>query len=80
MTSEPGLPASTDVVIIGSGAAALAAAIAARVNGLDVIILEKDRCFGGTTALSGAAMYLPLSAQSRGCRGEGQSRTGAALP
>ena len=65
MTSEPGLPASTDVVIIGSGAAALAAAIAARVNGLDVIILEKDRCFGGTTALSGAAMYLPLSAQSQ---------------
>ena len=65
MTNEPGLPASTDVVVVGSGAAALATAIAARANGLDVVILEKDRYFGGTTALSGAAVYLPLSAQSR---------------
>ena len=59
--NQPELPEEADVVVVGSGAAALAAAAALSIKGLDVIILEKADCFGGTTAFSGAAMYLPLT-------------------
>ncbi|MXN49292.1 FAD-dependent oxidoreductase [Shinella kummerowiae] len=62
-TSEPDeaiCPAETDVIVIGAGAAGLAAAVAAKDLGLDVVVLEKERHFGGTSALSGAAIWIPL--------------------
>ena len=40
----------TDVVIIGSGAAGLTAAITARHLGLETLVVEKTACFGGTSA------------------------------
>jgi succinate dehydrogenase/fumarate reductase flavoprotein subunit len=48
-----------DVLVAGSGAAGLAAATAASILGLQVILAEKDRWIGGTTALSGGFMWLP---------------------
>lgn len=42
----------TDVLVIGSGLAGMAAAIEAAENGADVILLEKLGRFGGTSALS----------------------------
>lgn len=55
-----GVDAETfDVVVIGSGAAGLFAAIVARQAGLSVVLLEKTRWFGGTTAYSGGGVWLP---------------------
>lgn len=53
-------PSETDVIVIGAGAAGLAAAVAAKEMGLEVVILEKEPVFGGTSALSGAAIWIPL--------------------
>src|SRR5512143_473339 len=38
-----------EVVIIGSGAAGLAAALAAAANGAEVVVFEKERSLGGTS-------------------------------
>lgn len=65
MSNKTDLPAQTDVVVVGTGAAALAAAVTAKLSGLDVLILEKEEHFGGTTAFSGGAMYLPLTQAAR---------------
>jgi succinate dehydrogenase/fumarate reductase flavoprotein subunit len=50
---------SCDVLVIGSGAGGLSAAITARKAGLDVIVVEKEACFGGTTAFSGGVLWIP---------------------
>ncbi|MEX3788055.1 FAD-dependent oxidoreductase [Paraburkholderia sp. BR14374] len=54
-----------DLVVVGSGAAGLATAITAGKRGLDVIVLEKEPVFGGTTALSGGVLWTPLSKYGR---------------
>ncbi|MFF4321919.1 FAD-dependent oxidoreductase [Streptomyces sp. NPDC001568] len=48
-----------DVVVVGSGAAGLAAAITARLRGLSVLVVEKTEAYGGSTALSGGAIWVP---------------------
>jgi len=42
-----------DVLVAGSGASGMSAAITAGYRGLDVLIVEKEPRFGGTTARSG---------------------------
>ena len=48
-----------DLLVAGSGASGMTAAIAARHAGLDVIVVEKEALFGGTTALSGGYLWIP---------------------
>ncbi|UOZ11486.1 3-oxosteroid 1-dehydrogenase [Amycolatopsis sp. WQ 127309] len=48
-----------DVVVVGSGAAGMTAALAAAHGGLSVVLLEKAACFGGSTARSGGGVWLP---------------------
>ena len=43
------LPAETEVVVIGSGAAGLAAALTAAEGGAKVTVFEKQRSLGGTS-------------------------------
>jgi succinate dehydrogenase/fumarate reductase flavoprotein subunit len=53
--------ATTDVVVVGSGAAGLVSGVTARLMGLDVILIEKDALLGGTTAISGGGLWIPCS-------------------
>src|SRR5512134_2065917 len=48
-----------DVLVAGSGAGGLAAAVTAREAGLEVLVAEKEPWFGGTTALSGGWLWIP---------------------
>ncbi|WP_405945156.1 FAD-dependent oxidoreductase [Streptomyces sp. NBC_00932] len=50
---------SYDVVVVGSGAAGFAAAITARLRGLTALVIEKTELYGGSTALSGGAIWVP---------------------
>jgi 3-oxosteroid 1-dehydrogenase len=52
---------TTDVVVMGSGGAGLAAAISARVSGAKVLLIEKSDKIGGTTAVSGGIIWVPLN-------------------
>lgn len=48
-----------DVLIIGSGAAGLSAAVTGAWHGLQVMVAEKEAVFGGATAWSGGWMWVP---------------------
>jgi 3-oxosteroid 1-dehydrogenase len=48
-----------DVVVVGSGAAGLLAALRAADLGLNVVVLEKARRYGGTSATSGGGVWVP---------------------
>jgi len=48
-----------DVIVVGTGSAALMAALTASEAGSSVIILEKTDRLGGTTAMSGGALWFP---------------------
>ncbi len=49
---------TTDLVIVGAGGAGMTAAINARANGIDVILLEKMSFTGGATAICGGSMII----------------------
>jgi succinate dehydrogenase/fumarate reductase flavoprotein subunit len=56
---------SCDLLVIGSGAGGLSAAVTAAYHGLKVIVVEKDPVIGGATAWSGGWMWVPLNPLAR---------------
>ena len=48
-----------DVLVVGTGAAALTAAITAAEQGQDVLVLESTDVWGGTTSISGGGLWMP---------------------
>lgn len=59
--SEPIPDFDCDLLVIGSGAAGLAAAVTAAAQGLQVVVAEKEPVLGGTTAWSGGWIWAPCN-------------------
>jgi succinate dehydrogenase/fumarate reductase flavoprotein subunit len=58
-------PYECDALVVGSGAAGMSAAVTAGHSGLNVLIVEKEPCFGGTTARSGGWLWIPGTSLAR---------------
>jgi succinate dehydrogenase/fumarate reductase flavoprotein subunit len=50
-----------DVAVVGSGGAGLTAAVLAHDNGARVSVLERSDKIGGTTAVSGGGIWVPMN-------------------
>jgi succinate dehydrogenase/fumarate reductase flavoprotein subunit len=48
-----------DVLVVGTGCSGLSAAITAASQGLEVLLVDKEPRFGGTTARSGGWLWIP---------------------
>ncbi len=48
-----------DLIIVGSGGGGMTAALTAKALGLEPLVLEKSALFGGSTARSGGALWVP---------------------
>lgn len=62
MSEQRGRDIEADVVVLGSGAAGLIAALSAHHHGAgEVIVVEKSGMVGGTSAMSGGMMWIPMN-------------------
>jgi glycine/D-amino acid oxidase-like deaminating enzyme len=48
-----------DVIVLGAGGAGMAAALFAAIEGMKVLLVERTRWVGGTTALAAGAIWVP---------------------
>ena len=61
---EPHWDDSYDVIVAGTGAGGMSAALTAAIEGLSVLLVEKHDRVGGSTAISGGAVWIPMNAQT----------------
>ncbi len=61
--SQPSWDETFDLVVVGSGAAGLAAALKAHDLGARVLLVEKSERWGGSTAISGGVCWVPNNPQ-----------------
>jgi 3-oxosteroid 1-dehydrogenase len=66
---------SFDLVIIGSGAASVTAALTAKERGATSVIIEKQNVFGGSTSYSGGVAWVPNTVLAKGDDSEEDART-----
>jgi succinate dehydrogenase/fumarate reductase flavoprotein subunit len=50
---------AVDVLVVGTGASGMSAAVTAAHHGLEVLVVEKEPRYGGTTARSGGWLWIP---------------------
>lgn len=58
---------SCDVLVVGSGAAGLTAAVVSSSYGMDTLVVEKEALVGGTTGLSGGTIWIPNNPIAKAC-------------
>ncbi len=68
----------TDILVVGSGAGALTAAVTAADNHADVLVIEKSDQFGGTSATSGGGVWIPASHAARAAGAQDTAEEGFA--
>ncbi|KAI1813110.1 FAD binding domain-containing protein [Poronia punctata] len=56
---------TTDVLVVGGGAAGLTAALRASSHGHKPLVIEKNEQVGGSSAYSGAGLWIPLNSYVR---------------
>jgi len=59
--SASGPEHKVDLLVVGTGAGAMTAAIVAAKAGLKVLMVEKSRTYGGTSATSGGGLWIPCN-------------------
>jgi 3-oxosteroid 1-dehydrogenase len=52
---------TTDLLVIGSGGGGMTAALVAHDRGVRTLVLEKGDKFGGSTGMSGGALWVPMN-------------------
>jgi len=50
---------TVDLLVVGTGAGAMTAALMAHDRGAKTLLIEKDACYGGSTAMSGGGLWVP---------------------
>ena len=55
--------AEYDVVVVGSGGGGMTAALCCQAKGLSTLLIEKDKVYGGTSAVSGGGIWIPCNHQ-----------------
>lgn len=66
LDKQQGFDKEVDVLVVGSGAGALTAAVVAKIEGAkDVLVIEKSDRYGGTSAMSGGGIWIPSSHYAR---------------
>jgi 3-oxosteroid 1-dehydrogenase len=61
--SERQFDTEVEVLVVGAGGGGMAAALKAADLGLDTLVIEKAKVFGGSTALSGGGAWAPNAPQ-----------------
>lgn len=66
MQSQSNFDREVDVLVVGSGAGSMTAALVASLEGCKkVLVVEKGNRYGGTSAMSGGALWIPNSHLAR---------------
>lgn len=61
---DAGFDSSYDLVVLGSGASGMTAALVAAMEGARVLVLESTRFVGGTSARSSGTLWIPRDAEA----------------
>jgi len=60
-TDDPGYEHRVDVLVVGSGAGAMTAALRAHDNGASTLLIEKTDRYGGSSAMSSCLLWIPCN-------------------
>jgi 3-oxosteroid 1-dehydrogenase len=64
MADIQGWDVETDILVVGSGAAGMVAAVFAARNRAKVLVIEKSELYGGSSATSGGVAWIPATRQA----------------